>query len=389
MPCTTRLGCALTRRRSRPRRCCARSRPPTAALGRRSCRPIRFPACRRWIHPGRWVQNMLRLPQFEYVAARSVDEAATLLAEYGPRAMVVAGGTDLYPNMKRRQQEPSVVIGLRHVPGLARVESVDGVVRMGPTVSLHTVATHSRVREKLPALANAAGLVSTPHLRRMGTLGGNLCLDTRCTYYDQNYHWRKSIDFCMKKDGEICWVAPNSRRCWAVSSSDTAPVMVALQAQLTLVSVSGSRTVTAGDFFRDDGIDYLTRRPDEVLSSIKVSDHEGWRMTYEKLRRRGSFDFPILGVAAAAVLRDGVVADVRLVLGAVGSAPMDQSATAARLVGEPPTLEGIKAVAAEAYKAARPLDNTDLNYAWRKRMARRSEERRVGKECRSRWSPYH
>ena len=322
---------------------------------------------------------MLRLPQFEYVAARSVDEAAALLAEHGPKAMVVAGGTDLYPNMKRRQQEPGVVIGLRGVAGLNGVDSSDGVLRFGPTTSLHTVATHSRVREKLPALANAAGLVSTPHLRRMGTLGGNLCLDTRCTYYDQNYHWRKSIDFCMKKDGEICWVAPNSRRCWAVSSSDTAPVMVALQAQLTLVSVSGSRTVTAGDFFRDDGIDYLTRRPDEVLSSIKVSDHAGWRMTYEKLRRRGSFDFPILGVAAAALVRDGVVQDVRLVLGAVGSSPTDQSALAARLIGEKPGVEAIKAVAAEAYKAAHPLDNTDLNYAWRKKMARVYVERALTK----------
>jgi len=318
---------------------------------------------------------MLRLPQFEYVAARSVDEAATLLAEYGPRAMVVAGGTDLYPNMKRRQQEPSVVIGLRHVPGLARVESVDGVVRMGPTVSLHAVANHPAVREKLPALATAAGLVSTPHLRRMGTLGGNLCLDTRCTYYDQNYHWRKSIDFCMKKDGAICWVAPNSRRCWAVSSSDTAPVIVALDGRLVLTSASGSRTVHAGDFFRDDGIDYLSRRPDEILSSIEVPSPAGWRMTYEKLRRRGSFDFPILGVAAAARVQDGIVEDVRLVLGAVGSAPMDQSAAAARLIGEAPTLEGIKAVAAEAYRAARPLDNTDLNYAWRKRMARVYVER--------------
>ena len=322
---------------------------------------------------------MLRLPRFEYVAARSVDEAATLLAEHGPHAMLVAGGTDLYPNMKRRQQEPSLVIGLRQVPGFSSVEPVDGAVRIGPTVSLHAVASQPTIREKLPAVATAAGLVSTPHLRRMGTLGGNLCLDTRCTYYDQNYHWRKSIDFCLKKDGAICWVAPNSPRCWAVSSSDTAPVVVALRGRLTLTSADGSRNVEAGDFFRDDGIDYLTRRPDEILSLIEVPDHTGWRMTYEKLRRRGSFDFPILGVAAAALLRDGLVADVRLVLGAVGSAPMDQSSAAARLIGERPSLEAIKAVAGEAYKAARPLDNTDLNYAWRKRMARVYVERALSR----------
>src|SRR5690349_13324952 len=176
---------------------------------------------------------MLRLPEFEYRAPRSLDEAATLLAEHAPKATVVAGGTDLYPNMKRRQQEPSVIIGLRAVPELRSVH-VDGVVRIGATTTLHALATDDAVRRKPPALATAASLVSTPHLRRMGTFGGNLCLDTRCTYYDQNYHWRKSIDFCMKKDGAICWVAPNSRRCWAVSSSDTAPVAVALRARLNL-----------------------------------------------------------------------------------------------------------------------------------------------------------
>lgn len=322
---------------------------------------------------------MLRLPAFEYLAPRSLDEAATLLAEHAPGAMVVAGGTDLYPNMKRRQQEPAVVIGLRGVPGLGSVTLEDGILRIGPTVSLHMLATHPGVREHLAALADAAGLVSTPHLRRMGTFGGNLCLDTRCTYYDQNYHWRKSIDFCMKKDGAICWVAPNSRRCWAVSSSDTAPVAVALRATLRLTSAAGSRTVAATDFFRDDGIDYLTRRADEIVSGIDVPLHPGWRMTYLKLRRRGSFDFPILGVAACARVANGIVEDVRLVLGAVGSSPMDQSVAARPLVGSKPTLDGIKAVAADAYKAARPLDNTDLNYAWRKKMARVYVERALAR----------
>ncbi len=292
---------------------------------------------------------------------------------------MVAGGTDLLPNMKRRQQEPSVVIGLRAVNGLRDIVIGDGVVRIGALVALHTVATDPRVQEHLPALATAAGLVSTPHLRRMGTLGGNLCLDTRCTYYDQNYHWRKSIDFCMKKDGAICWVAPNSPRCWAVSSSDTAPVAVALQAQFHLVSAQSSRTVPASEFFVDDGIHYLSRRPDEILSEIEFPMHAGWRMTYEKLRRRGSFDFPILGVAAAAHTSDGVIDGVRLVLGAVGSSPVDQSALAAPLVGTRPAPERIKAVAAEAYRGARPLDNTDLNYAWRKKMARVYVERALGK----------
>jgi 4-hydroxybenzoyl-CoA reductase subunit beta len=324
---------------------------------------------------------MLRLPQFHYLAPQSLDEAARMLAEHGPQALVVAGGTDLFPNMKRRQQEPSVVIGLRSVSSVRGIEPTNGQLRIGAMASLHEVATHPLVRQRYPALATAAGLVSTPHLRRMGTLGGNLCLDTRCTYYDQNYHWRKSIDFCMKKDGAICWVAPNSPRCWAVSSSDTAPVAVALRAQLKLISSSGERSVEAGEFFRDDGILYLTRRPDEIVSSIEFPALDGWQMTYAKLRRRGSFDFPILGVAAAVKLNDGVIEEARLVLGAVGSSPVDQSNLAQPLVGTRPTAEAIQAVAAAAYKGAHPLDNTDLNYAWRKKMARVYVERALSRVC--------
>jgi 4-hydroxybenzoyl-CoA reductase subunit beta len=324
---------------------------------------------------------MLRLPEFRYVSPSSLDDAAELLAEHGPQAMVVAGGTDLYPNMKRRQQEPSIVIGLRGLRELRGIERTDGVVRIGPTTPLDVLAGDPVIREHLPALASAAALISTPPLRRMGTFGGNLCLDTRCTYYDQNYHWRKSIDFCMKKDGAICWVAPHSTRCWAVSSSDTAPVAVALHAKLNLVSAQGNRVIGAAEFFRDDGIEYLSRRPDEILSSIEVPIHHGWRMTYEKLRRRGSFDFPILGVAAAVKLTDGVIEDVRLVLGAVGSSPVDQSLLAAPMIGARPTRDAIQAVANEAYKGARPLDNTDLNYAWRKKMARVYVERALSRVC--------
>jgi 4-hydroxybenzoyl-CoA reductase subunit beta len=185
----------------------------------------------------------------------------------------------------------------------------------------------------------------------------------------------------MKKDGAICWVAPNSSRCWAVSSSDTAPVAVALHAQLELVSAAGKRSVTAGDFFRDDGIDYLTRRPDEILSTVDWPNFDGWQMVYEKLRRRGAFDFPILGVAAAVKMTDGVVEDARLVLGAVGSSPVDQSHLAQPLVGSRPDLDAIQAVAAAAYKGARPLDNTDLNYAWRKKMTRVYVERALARVC--------
>ena len=319
---------------------------------------------------------MMRLAPFTYLAPRSLAEAADLLAEHGPGAMVVAGGTDLLPNMKRRQQEPRVVIGLRAVPELRSIQiGEDGTIRVGAMTTLQEAATDSLLRERYGSLATAASLASTPHLRHMGTIGGNICLDTRCTYYDQNYHWRKSIDFCMKKDGDICWVAPGSPRCWAVSSSDTAPVTVALDARFRLVSASGERVVDAVDLFRDDGIDYLTRRPDEILAEVllpPVQDPEAAprRNTYWKLRRRGSFDFPILGVAVALRLHAARVHDVRIVLGAVGSSPVVATAAAARLEGQRPEPELIEEVAGLAWRGARPLDNTDLNYAWRKRMAR-------------------
>jgi 4-hydroxybenzoyl-CoA reductase subunit beta len=320
---------------------------------------------------------MMRLPPFSYRAPTSVRDAVELLAEAPPgQAAVVAGGTDLFPNMKRRQQEPSIVVGLRRIGALRTIASCDdGGLAIGATVSLARLASDPEIVTHYPALAMAAGSVSTPHLRLMGTVGGNLCLDTRCNYYDQSYHWRKSIDFCKKKDGDVCWVAPGSARCWAVSSSDTAPVAVALDARLRLVSTRGERIVAARDFFRDDGILYLSRRPDELLTELLLQQPGDWRSVYLKLRRRGSFDFPILGVACAARVVDGMVADLRLVLGAVASAPVDQSTLARAAVGHRPDAELVRAIAAEAYRGAHPLDNTDLNYAWRKKMARVYVER--------------
>jgi len=324
------------------------------------------------LHPAFFIGAKLpvmRLPPFRYLAPTSLGEAASMLATLGPEAMVVAGGTDLYPNMKRRQQTPRVLIGLRALPELRALRNGKGA-SVGAALTLAEVTRSPLLSRHYPALATAAALVSTPHLRSMGTLGGNLCLDTRCNYYDQSYHWRKSIDFCLKKDGAICWVAPGSSRCWAVSSSDCAPVAVALGASVRLVSSRGERVLPATELFRDDGIAYLTRQPDEILAEIILPPADGWRSSYQKLRRRGSFDFPILGVAAAVREEDGVVAEARLVLGAVGSSPTDVSDKARALVGQRLTTDAIEAVAESAGRAARPLDNTDLNYGWRKRMAR-------------------
>src|SRR4051812_22792492 len=268
---------------------------------------------------------MMRLPHFAYHSPRTVREAAELLAAPGG-AMLVAGGTDLLPNMKRRQQVPPALIGLRRIDELRAIhrragESAlheAGALSLGARVTLTELIKDRRIRESCGALWQAASQVATPHLRNMGTLGGNLCLDTRCNYYDQNYEWRKSIDFCMKKDGDTCWVATGSPKCLAVSSTDTAPALIALGARVTLVSAEATRPIDASDLYQNDGIHFLARRPDEILTAVHLPAMIGWRSVYWKLRRRGSFDSPVLSAAAAAKLtRDGTVEHARIVLGAV------------------------------------------------------------------------
>lgn len=313
---------------------------------------------------------MLRLPPFTPSFPTTVAEAIRLKAAHGQEASYVAGGTDLYPNMKRLQQTPRQVIDLRGVPELARLERTSGgSLVIGAAVTLTRLINDPVVRREWPVLARAAATISTPILQNMGTVGGNLLLDTRCNYYDQTYDWRRAIDFCMKKDGKICWVAPSSPRCWAVQSSDLAPVMVALGATVTLTGPAGSRTLPAQALYRNDGIEYLTKQPDELLAQIDVPSLAGARADYQKLRRRGAFDFPVLGVAAWVRLDDqGVVGAARIVIGAVGSYPMPSEEAAAGLVGQPLTKESIAAAAVRAARPAKPLDNTDFTIGWRKDM---------------------
>jgi 4-hydroxybenzoyl-CoA reductase subunit beta len=314
---------------------------------------------------------MIRLPAFTYVSPKTLEQAVRAVADAGPDAMLVAGGTDLYPNMKRRQFEPKTLVGLRAIGELRGVRgSARQGVRIGACTTLTAVATHPELAGAYGGLATAAGLVSSPQLRNMGTLGGNVCVDTRCNYYNQSYEWRKAIGFCMKRDGDICLVAPSSPRCWAVSSSDTAPVLWSLGARVRLVGPAGERTVPIAALYQDDGIRYLTKRADEILTEIVLPPADGWRSAYLKLRRRGSFDFPILGVAAAVRLEGDVVREARIVLGAVASLPREAPRAAAVLVGRRLTGEVIEAAADAAAGPARPLDNTDLTHPYRKKVTR-------------------
>jgi 4-hydroxybenzoyl-CoA reductase subunit beta len=306
---------------------------------------------------------MLRLPWFEHRAPRSVAEAAKILAGEGPRAMLIAGGTDLLPNMKRRHQSPQVLVSLRAISELRDFSNGNGT-NFSSGLTLNQVVQNPKTPT---ALRQAAVQVATPPLRNMGTLGGNLCLDTRCNYYNQSYEWRKAIDFCLKKEGKICWVATASKRCVAVSSTDTAPALIALNASVVLKSSSAEREVKVEDLYRNDGIEYLSRRPDEILTQVRVP--AGWTSTYWKLRRRGSFDFPILGVAAALKFEEGTVTEARIALGAVASRPFLVEKAGEFLKGKKLSDEVIAQAADLVANRAKPMDNTDMDLYWRKEVA--------------------
>ena len=315
---------------------------------------------------------MLRLPRFAYLEPTSVPDAVRLRAEAGPDAMYVAGGTDLYPNMKRRHQTPATVISLSR---LKELQEVSGTAETGLTIgagkTLSFLATDETVRRQYHAVAHAAEVVSTPLLRNMGTIGGNLLLDTRCNYYNQTYEWRKAIDFCMKRDGQICWVAPSSPRCWAVQSSDGVPVAVALGAEVSLFGPNGGRRIPAAALYNNDGMAYLTKQPDELLVAYHLPPVNGWRASYVKLRRRDQFDFPVLGVSAwVALADDGTVTDARVVLGAVASHPMVIPEAAQAIIGSRLDAAAIAAAADAAFRPAKPMDNTDFTLSWRKEMVR-------------------
>ncbi len=314
---------------------------------------------------------MMRLPKFRYHAPRTVREAVRIKADAGPDSAYVAGGTDLYPNMKRRQQTPGVVIGLSRIRSLQRLRFGPESMSIGSAAVLSRIENDRRVRRAYPALARAIAEISTPPLRNMGTLGGNLLLDTRCNYYDQNLEWRQAIHFCMKKDGDVCWVAPGSPRCLAVQSADSVPILIAFNARAVLASPGGERELPVEDLYRNDGIAYLTKRPEELLTEIRLGNLDGWRSNYKKLRRRGAFDFPVLSIGAAVRLEADRVREARLVLGGVASAPIRLTASEEILRNRALDDDAVGAASEAAAAVSRPMDNTDFSFLWRKDMTRK------------------
>ncbi|HEX9106428.1 MAG TPA: FAD binding domain-containing protein [Longimicrobiales bacterium] len=313
---------------------------------------------------------MLRLHSYRYHRPTALADALELLAEHGPSAMLIAGGTDLMPNMKHRLFTPEHLVGLKRVGELHGIEAGDDAIRIGAAETLTTISQDPTVRRHLPSLARAAGLVAGPQLRNMGTIGGNLCLDTRCTYYNQTEFWRTALGFCLKKDGSVCHVTKVGKKCVAAHSADTPPVLMTLGALAELASPRGTRAVPVADFFVADGIHNTLRAGDEIVTSLQVPlPSPATRTGFEKLRQRGAIDFPLLNAAVAVDFAEGdVVGAVRVVVSALGSRPRAVTGLDKVAAGQRLSPELIDAIALRAFEQSHPLENITVDTEWRRAM---------------------
>ncbi len=301
---------------------------------------------------------------FEFVRADTYAEA---LAQWTPESMYVAGGTDLLPNLKHRLFSPRRVIGLGSISG--SIDQVDGRVVIGAAVTLETLANSDIVRQTISPLSVAAGLVAGPQLRTMGTLGGNILLDTRCLYYNQTESWRKALGYCLKKDGTWCHVIGGPKTCVASQSSDTVPVLLALDASIRLLGFGGVREMRLRDLFQFNGMDHLTIPPGELLTDIMVPNPaEGFRGSYDKVRTRDSIDFPQVGVAIAGRWAGSAAHALDIVIGAVNPQPKPIRGLEEHL-GQRLDRARIAAISDLVYKQTRPQASAHGDTAWRRQMA--------------------
>jgi 4-hydroxybenzoyl-CoA reductase subunit beta len=315
---------------------------------------------------------MLTLPRFAFIKPRSLDEALVHLGEHAGESLIVAGGTDAVPNLKHRLHEPGYVV---HIGGLGELHHIrheaDGL-RLGALVTLSELAGEPRIRREFPSLAKAAGLVAGPQLRNMGTLGGNLCLDTRCTYYNQTFFWREALGFCLKKSGTLCHVVPAGKRCVAAHSSDVAPVLIALEAEVEIATpaktpgVPGTRRrISVDEFFVADGIHNNVLVPGEIVTGVFIpARSRGLAAGYQKLRPRAAIDFPMLSVAFAARLAGGRAESARLVVSAIAARPRVITGVEAIVGGRPLDDGAADALAETAHRQCHPLINVayDADY---------------------------
>jgi 4-hydroxybenzoyl-CoA reductase subunit beta len=321
------------------------------------------------------------LPSFQLLRPRNLDEAIGFLAKYGADLKIVAGGTDLLPSMKQKLFTPLYVLDLHGVAELNGIaKPSDGGLSIGALTPLTVVEHSPTVQRDYPVLYEAVRTVASPVIRNMGTLGGNICLDTRCLWYNQSPLWRKSCGFCLKKDGDLCHVAPGGRFCWAAFSGDTPPALLCLDAEVEIAGPSGTRRVALRDFYVNDGIVRLRLAPNEIVTRVFLpASSAGWRGSYQKLRVRGSIDYPLAGVAVALRLepRSRRVEDARVAITAVNPAPHLVIDADARLIGAVADEVAAEKIGELAARTAKPLTTSALTPEYRREMVKVFAKRAV------------
>ena len=310
---------------------------------------------------------------FRVVRPRTIDEAVRALADHGGDAMVIAGGTDVIPNLQMRLFEPRILVDLKPLHALSGVSfSEREGLRIGALTTLTNLLAAPIVREKFPVLARAVATIAGPLQRNMGTLGGNLCLETRCRWYNQSHFWRQALGGCLKKDGPICHVAPGGKFCWAVWSGDSAPALLTLEAEVEIAGAGGARRMALRDFYKNDGMDRIALRPGEIVTAVHVPARmAGRRGAYHKLRVRDSIDYPLAGVAAAMdVDASGICRDARVALTGVNPAPVLLPEIAELLAGKKWNEELAAEVARIAIRTGKPLTTSASTPVYRREMVK-------------------
>ncbi len=308
------------------------------------------------------------MPELRVHHPATLDDALRLKAEL-PSARFVGGGTDLIVNLRRGLGEPGDLIDLGAVDELAAVQRIDGELWVGAGITLAEFATHPQIAEPYPALAQAALAVAGPTHRASATLGGNLCQDTRCIFYNQSDWWREGNGYCLKYKGDKCHVVVKSDRCYATYHGDIAPVLMVLGAEVAIAGPGKVRRIPAAELFREDGMRYLTLGADEAVAAVVLPPADGRRVGYAKARVRDAVDFPLAGVAAA-LRRDGdAIGELRVAITGTNSAPL--LLPTAELGGQPWGDAAAATLAAGLRKTANLLRTTVSTAKYRRRAVQR------------------
>ncbi len=319
----------------------------------------------------------MSLPQFKLLRPRTLDDARSLLAKHS-NARIVAGGTDLIPSMRQKLFEPLYVLDIRRIAELKGIRQQGSGVEIGALTSLTTIEHSDLLRRRYPVLTEAAATVASPLLRNMGTIGGNICLDTRCLWYNQSLTWRKGCGFCIKKDGDLCHVAPGGSKCWAAFSGDTPPALLCLNAEIEIANADGLKRMPIRDFYTNDGVAYRNLQPNELVTRVFLPESSAdYRGVYRKLRVRGSIDYPLAGIAVVMKRSNGHIADARVAVTAVNPAPLLVKGASELLAGKVVDEALAEAVGNLAAKTAKPLTTSALTPEYRREMIRVFTKRAV------------